>query len=166
MAPRAPPTATTSTIDAENSTALSPNTIRTSVATRRSATNAPSNRNITFWPNTATATTRSGQVSGASYAEAITPDRAMSTPQAIPDAISLSRIASANSQAIARRSARWSATNRAVDDEIPRSAGSAISVPIPIAKANVPYCVGPSTRTRTRVRTAVKAAVAICAANE
>ena len=106
---------------------------------RPSASKIVAHRIITLWPKVAMARIRSGQArSGVSYAFAIGPASAISASDAAPVTKILSLIASATTLAIASGSPRRSAMKRAALTEMPRSAGTVIRPPTPIASANTP----------------------------
>jgi hypothetical protein len=146
---------------------LSVATIRRLKSDRPSVvTTEPSSASI-VWPNTASATSRSGHVSpGASNASAIGAAVSASAPQITPPTVSLSRIASTTSARISSGSSRRSAMNRVVALTIPKSAGRNTSPPMLVASAKSPYPGGWSTRTSTSVSTAVSPAVVIMVRNE
>ena len=115
-----------------------------------------------LWPKSAIAIRRSGHVSASfSKAAAIGPAARKRTAATSAESGSFSRRAEATTLAIALRSPRCSATNRAAAGEIPSSASSAHMIPIATASAKTPYPAGPSVRTRNRVSAALKAATVI-----
>ena len=121
------------------STTLSATTTLRNTPTRPCASNTWANSPNRLCPRTKRAVNRSGHSSAdVPYASAMGPARAASAAQATPVIASFTRRASDRIPATAERSARDSATNREVECEMPKSAGSWTTAPIPSASANTP----------------------------